>query len=76
MSERYILKWVIESETFAAPYITQREAFLKAGELFDEHGPDLEIELHLNRLSPPPTVLFNARWMRDWNKGGRRPVQE
>jgi hypothetical protein len=30
----------------SAPYSTQREALQKAAELFDKHGPLLEIELH------------------------------
>jgi hypothetical protein len=44
MSETYILKWPIETESFAVRYTRQGEAFQKAGELFDEHGP--------NRVTP------------------------
>jgi hypothetical protein len=58
------------------PYSTQYDALQKASELFDEYGPSLEIELHLSRLSPPPAILFNTQWMRNWNRRGRPPVQE
>jgi hypothetical protein len=70
MPERFVLKWVIDAVAIAAPCGTQREAFQKAGELFDEHGPGLEIEIHLNNMS---AVLFNKKWMHRWNQNGRLP---
>ena len=76
MSDRFILKWVVKDDPLSKPYSTQHDALQKARELFDEHGPDLEIELHLNRLSPPPSILFNTQWMRNWNRRGRPSVQE
>jgi|SRR5215472_11323945 len=71
MSDRFILKWVVGDDRLSMPYSTQHDALQKASELFHEHGPDLEIELHLTRLSPPPSILFNTQWMRDWNRRGR-----
>jgi len=76
MLDRFILKWVVGGDPLSIPYSTQHDAFQKAGEPFDEHGPDLEIELHSNRLSPSPSILFNTQWMRNWNRRGRPPVQE
>jgi hypothetical protein len=66
MSDRFILKWVAGGDQISMPYSTQYDALQKASELFDEYGPGLEIELHLNRLSLPPSILFNTQWMRDW----------
>jgi hypothetical protein len=75
MAEKFIVVWTIDGATTSALYPTQDEALQQAERLLRERGCDLEISLHLNRISPPPSVLFNKRRMRDWCLGGFPTVQ-
>ena len=63
--ERFIVNWIVETKPMAEAYQKQYLTLERAGKLFDEYGPELEIEIHLNRLNPPPSVLFDARWLRE-----------
>jgi hypothetical protein len=74
MAEKFIVVWTIDGETTSAPFPTHR-ALQHAEKLLRERGCDLEITLHLNRISPPPSVLFNKKRMRDWCLAGFPAVQ-
>lgn len=67
MAEQFIVVWTIRGETIRAPHSTQNAALHQAKELMCEHGCDLEISLH---LSPPPSVWFTNKRMRDWCLAG------
>jgi hypothetical protein len=54
MAEKFILVWIINGETISMSHSTQDEALRQAEKLLREHGCDLEITLHLDRISPPP----------------------
>jgi len=74
-AERYIVQWFVEERPLAEAYQKHHYALERAGRLFDEYGPNLEIEIHLNRVRPPPSLLYNAVWLRKWDRSGRPPVQ-
>jgi hypothetical protein len=65
MADRYILKGMLGTESLPGiPFPSERLALQRAGELFDEHGPSLELEIFLNDIPP---ALLNSRWMSRWN---------
>ena len=63
MTDRYIIK--IEGGS-PVQCVTERQSLQKAAELFDEYGPDAEIEIYLNELSAE-SILYSREWMRQWN---------
>jgi hypothetical protein len=75
MVERFIVVWTIAGQTMSALHSTQDEALRQAEELLRRHGCDLEITLHLDPISPPSSILFNKRRMRDWCLAGFPAVQ-
>ena len=56
MAEKFIVVWTIDGETMSMPHSTQDEALQQAETLLREHGCHLEITLHLERISPPPSI--------------------
>jgi hypothetical protein len=70
MAEKFILVWIVKGETISMSHSTQDEALRQAEELLCEHGCDLEIALHLDRISPPPSIWFNKKRMQDWCLAG------
>jgi hypothetical protein len=75
MVEKFIVVWTIDGKTTNIPHATQASALQQAKELLLEHGCDLEITLHLDRISPPPSIWFNKRRMRNWCIAGFPAVQ-
>jgi hypothetical protein len=67
MPEQFIVVWTIRGETMSAPHSTQNAALQQAKELLCEHGCDLKISLH---LSPPLSIWFTKKRMRDWCLAG------
>jgi hypothetical protein len=67
MPEQFIVVWTIRGETMRARHLTQNTALQQAKELLREYGCDLEISLH---LSPPPSIWFTKKRMRDWCLAG------
>ena len=67
MEERFTIVWTIAGETMSALHSTQNGALQQAKELLCEHGCDLEISLH---LSPPLSIWFTKKRMRDWCLAG------
>ncbi len=67
MAEQFTIVWTIHGETISAPHSTQNAALQQAKDLLCEHGCDLEISLH---LSPPPSIWFTKKRMRDWCLAG------
>ena len=74
MVEKFIVVWTIAGQTMNVSHSTQHEALQQAEELLREHGCDLEITLHLDRISPR-SVWFNKKRMRDWCLAGFPTVQ-
>ena len=70
MVERFIIVWTVDGETMSLPHSTQNGPLQQAEELLRQHGCDLDITLHLDRISPPPSIWFNKRRMRDWCLAG------
>jgi hypothetical protein len=68
MAEQFIVVWTIDGETMSVPHSTQNAALQQAEEHLRKHGCDLEITLHLN--SPPSSIWFNKKRMRDWCLAG------
>jgi hypothetical protein len=60
MAEKFIVVWT------SMPHSTQDEALQQAEKLLREHGCNLEIALHLDRISPRPYVWFNKKRMQQW----------
>jgi hypothetical protein len=75
MAEKFIVIWTIDGETMSVPHSTQDGALQQAEKLLREHGCDLEIALHLNQISPPPSIWFNKNRMRNWCLAGFPAVQ-
>jgi hypothetical protein len=75
MVEKFILVWTIDGGTTRVSHSTQDAALQQAKELLRDHGCDLEIALHLNQISPPPSIWFNKRRMRGWCLAGFPAVQ-
>jgi hypothetical protein len=73
--EKFIVVWTIDGETTSAPDPSQDGALERARELLSKYGCDLDITLHLNRISPPPSVWFNKKRMRNWCVAGFPAVQ-
>jgi hypothetical protein len=67
MAEQFTIVWTIGGETMSALHSTQNGALKQAKDLLCEHGCDLEISLH---LSPPLSVWFTRKRMRDWCLAG------
>ena len=59
MAEKFIVVWTIGGETMSMPHSTQDEALQQAETLLREHGCNLEITLHLDRISPPLSIWSN-----------------
>ncbi len=74
-AEAYIVRWTVENEPMVELYQKHHQALGRAGELFDKNGPQLEIEIHLNRLDPPPSILYNSHWLHECNRRGQQPVR-
>jgi hypothetical protein len=72
--ERFIVVWTIEGNKTETTHSTQKAALHHAEKLLREHGCNLDIVLHLNRISPPPSILFNRKWLHDWCRRGFGPV--
>jgi hypothetical protein len=70
MVEKFIVVWTMAGQTMSVSHSTQDEALQQAEELLRKYGYDLEIALHLNRISPPPSIWFNKKRMRDWCLAG------
>jgi hypothetical protein len=73
--EKFILVWTIDGGTTTVSHSTQDAALQQAKELLRDHGCNLEIALHLNQISPPPSIWFNKRRMQDWCLAGFPAVQ-
>jgi hypothetical protein len=69
MAETFIVVWTIDGETMSMPHSTQNGALRQAEKLLREHGCDLEIAIHLEKISPPP-IWFNKKRMRHWCLAG------
>ena len=64
MADRYVLKRVLGTEAFEGmPFSSEEQALEKAAKLFDEHGPNFQLEIWLNDMPP---ALRGAIWMADW----------
>jgi hypothetical protein len=71
MDEKFIIVWTVDGETTRIPHSTQDAALHQAEKLLREHGCDLEITLHLDaEVSPPPSIWFNKKRMRQWCLAG------
>ena len=75
MVEKFIVVWTIVDQTKSSLHSTLDEALRQAEELLRKHGCDLEITLHLDPISPPSSILFSKRRMRDWCLAGFPAVQ-
>jgi hypothetical protein len=75
MAEKFIVVWTIDGETMSKPHTTQEGALQQAEKLLRAHGCDLEIALHLDRISPRPSIWFNKKRMQQWCLGGFPAVQ-
>jgi hypothetical protein len=60
MPDRYIVK---AGSLPQWPCASEQDAMQKAGELFDEHGSSLQVEILLN-----DATLYGAKWMANWNQ--------
>ena len=66
MANIYVLKRVLGTEAFEGlPFSSEEQALEKAAKLFDQHGPDFQLEIWLNDIPP---ALRGAIWMADWNR--------
>jgi hypothetical protein len=72
VEEKFIVVWTIDGETTSTHHSTQDVALQQAKELLRKHGCDMDIALH---LSPPPSIWFNRKRMRDWCLAGFPAVQ-
>jgi hypothetical protein len=69
MADRYVLKRVLGAEELGSlPFSSEEQALEKAATLFDQHGPNLQLEIWLNDMPP---ALRAAIWMADWNRRRR-----
>jgi hypothetical protein len=72
MADRYILAGSLgghgPGSVPKVPFNSERAALIRAGELFDEHGPRVMLEILLNDRGP---ALRDINWMMDWNRAGR-----
>jgi len=75
VAEKFIVVWTIDGETMSMPHSTQDEALQQAETLLREHGCNLEITLHLDRISPPLSIWFNKKRMQQWCLDGFPIVQ-
>jgi len=71
MADRYVLKRVVGAEELGGlPFSSEEQALEKAATLFDQHGPNLQLEIWLNDMPP---ALRGAIWMADWNRSRKSP---
>ena len=67
MTDCYVVKSRLGADELPSwPCNSEKEALDKSAALFDEHGPELHVEIFLNDVPPP---LHPARQMAQWNKG-------
>ena len=72
MADRFLVVRFDDGNPVATPHSTSADAFDRAKELFQEHGPDVEVEIHLNQVG---SILFNKNSMRKWYQSGCPPIQ-
>jgi hypothetical protein len=46
MADRFLVVWFDDGNPIVTPHPTSAEAFQRAKELFEQHGQDIEIEIH------------------------------
>ena len=64
-NDRFIVRWTVD-EPMCQTFPGERLALKKARELFKKYGQDLEVAIHLNRVGPPPSLLYNSKRLRRW----------
>jgi hypothetical protein len=72
MADRFLVIWFDDGTPIVTPHPTSAEAFQRAKELFQQHGQDIEIEIHLNEMG---SILFNKQRMHTWCHAGYPPIQ-
>ncbi len=76
MADRFILAGSLggEGPLPKEPYRSERQALIRAGELFDKYGSRVMLEILLNDMEP---ALRDINWMKRWNVERRRlPPEE
>jgi hypothetical protein len=57
MADRFLVAWFDDGNPTTTAHATSAAAFDRAKELFQQHGPDVEVEIHLNQLG---RVVFSG----------------
>jgi len=65
-----VIRDLIGTQTTRIPHSTQDAALHQAEKLLREHGCDLDITLHLDEISEPPSIWFNKNRMQRWCLAG------
>jgi hypothetical protein len=56
-NETFIVVWTENGVQLSKPFASQNDALSWTKELFEKHGCDFDVQIHLNRISPPPSIL-------------------
>jgi hypothetical protein len=72
MADRFLVVWFNNSNSIVTHHSTSAEAFKRAKELFQEYGPNIGIEIHLNEVG---SILFDKQSMHKWCLSGYPPIQ-
>jgi hypothetical protein len=64
-NDRFIVHWTAD-EPMCQTFLKEKLALKKVRELFNKYGQDFEVEIHLTRVGPPPSLLYNSTRLRKW----------
>jgi hypothetical protein len=64
-NDRFVVHWTAD-EPMCQTFLKEKLALKKVRELFNKYGQDFEVEIHLTRVGPPPSLLYNSQRLRKW----------
>jgi hypothetical protein len=65
----YVVQW--QRQRQPEIYEGLHLALNRAAALFREYGPELEIEIHINRIKPPTSLLYSSNQLHKWNRNSQ-----
>ena len=72
MADKFLVVWFTGGSSIVTYHSTSAEAFKRAKALFERHGENIEVEIHLNEIG---SILFDWQSLHKWSLAGYPPIQ-
>jgi hypothetical protein len=72
MADEFLVVWFNDGNSIVTHHSTSAEAFRRAKVLFQRHGEDIEVEIHLNKTG---SILLDRQKIHKWRLAGYPPIQ-